>query len=137
MAEQWMTYAEVAEAMGVKVQAVQKRAKRNNWPKRIDNETGKAKIQIDLDALDIRGRTPSVHTPPQVHPETPIDQKRLTELEVKLEAAEVRISDLQERIGELKVDQQEKREIIEGLLEVLQDQSPPPSKGLFGWLLGR
>lgn len=121
MSEKWMTYAEVAQAMGVKVQAVQKRAKRKNWPKRIDNETGKAKVQIDLDALNIRRSTPAVHTPPQVHPETPVDQKRLTELEVKLEAAEVRIGDLKERIDELKVDQQEKREIIEGLLQVLQD----------------
>ena len=47
------------------------------------------------------------------------------------------VSVLEQRIGELKVDQQEKREIIEGLLQVLQDQSPPPSRGLFGWLLGR
>ena len=61
----------------------------------------------------------------------------MIQLEVKLDAAEVRIGDLKERIDELKVDQQEKREIIEGLLQVLQDKGPPPSRGLFSWLLGR
>jgi uncharacterized protein YlxW (UPF0749 family) len=58
-------------------------------------------------------------------------------LKVQLATWTEKSSQLQQRIGELKVDQQEKREIIEGLLQVLQDQSPPPSRGLFGWLLGR
>ena len=61
----------------------------------------------------------------------------VTDLKVQLAALTEKSSQLEQRIDELKVDQQEKREIIEGLLQVLQDQSSPPSKGLFPWLLGR
>ena len=67
---------------------------------------------------------------------TPSNEE-LTDLEVQLAALTEKSSQLEQRIDELKVDQKEKREIIEGLLQVLQDQSPPPSKGLFGWLPGR
>jgi hypothetical protein len=59
------------------------------------------------------------------------------DFKVQLATFTEKSSQLEQRIGELKVDQQEKREIIDGLQQVLQDQSPPPSKGLFGWLLGR
>lgn len=67
---------------------------------------------------------------------TPSNEE-LTDLEVQLAALTEKSSQLEQRIDELKVDQKEKREIIEGLLQVLKDQSPPPSKGLFGWLPGR
>ena len=69
-------------------------------------------------------------------PVTPSNEE-LTDLKVQPAALTEKSSQLEQRIDELKVDQQEKREIIEGLLQVLQDQSPPPSRGLFGWLLGR
>ena len=136
MAEQWMTYAEAAEALGVGVQAVQKRARRNNWSKRIDNESGKAKVLIDPEALGVRAGTTSSHVPPKEVPvpvQSEEDQQRLRELELgnatltaKLEATEGMVTELRRRIEELREDQKESREVIAGLLRVLEEEREPP-----------
>ena len=135
MAEQWMTYAEAAEALGVGVQAVQKRARRNNWSKRIDNETGKAKVLIDPEALGVRAGTTSSHVPPKDSPvpvQSEEDQQRLRELELgnatltaKLEATEGMVTELRGRIDELREDQKESREVIAGLLRLLEEERQP------------
>jgi ribosomal protein S15P/S13E len=137
MTEKWYTYPAAAEALGVKVQAVQKRVRRNGWAKRVNNETGQTEVQFDLEAVGRRAVQQVVRT--SSNTSTP-DAALIAEnnsLKVQLAALTEKSSQLEQRIDELKVDQKEKREIIEGLLQVLQDQSPPPSKGLFGWLLGR
>ena len=136
MAEQWMTYAEAAEALGVGVQAVQKRARRNNWSKRLDNETGKAKVLIDLEALGVRAGTTSSHVPAKDVPvpvQSEADQERLREMELmnatltaKLEATEGMVKELRERIEELRADHKEDREVIAGLLRVLEEDREPP-----------
>ena len=54
MSEKWYTYPAAAEALGVKVQAVQKRARRNGWGKRVNNETGLTEVQFDLEAVGRR-----------------------------------------------------------------------------------
>jgi len=145
MAEQWMTYAEAATALGVGVQAVQKRARRNNWSKRIDNETGKAKVLIDPEALGVRAGTTSSHVPAKetsVPVQSEEDQQRLRELELgnatltaKLEATEGMVTELRGRIEELREDQKESREVIAGLLKVLEAERQPPRSwwsSLFG-----
>ena len=145
MAEQWMTYAEAATALGVGVQAVQKRARRNNWSKRIDNESGKAKVLIDPEALGVRAGTTSSHVPAKetsVPVQSEEDQQRLRELELmnatltaKLEATEGMVSELRGRIEELREDHRESREVIAGLLRVLEEERPPPQSwwsSLFG-----
>lgn len=135
MAEQWMTYAEAATALGVGVQAVQKRARRNNWSKRIDNESGKAKVLIDPEALGVRAGTTSSHVPAKDSPvpvQSEEDQQRLRELELgnatltaKLEATEGMVSELRGRIEELREDHRESREVIAGLLKVLEAERQP------------
>ena len=145
MTEQWMTYAEAAKALGVGVQAVQKRARRNNWSKRIDNETGKAKVLIDPEALGVRAGTTSSHVPAKDSPvpvQSEEDQQRLRELELgnatltaKLEATEGMVTELRGRIEELREDQKESREVIAGLLKVLEAERQPPRSwwsSLFG-----
>ena len=136
MAEQRMTYAEAAEALGVGVQAVQKRARRNNWSKRLDNETGKAKVLIDPEALGIRAGTTSSRVPAKDVP-VPVQseegQERLREMELmnatltaKLEATEGMVRELKDRIEELRADHREGREVIAGLLRVLGEERQPP-----------
>jgi len=140
-----MTYAEAATALGVGVQAVQKRARRNNWSKRIDNETGKAKVLIDPEALGVRAGTTSSHVPAKetsVPVQSEEDQQRLRELELgnatltaKLEATEGMVTELRGRIEELREDQKESREVIAGLLKVLEAERQPPRSwwsSLFG-----
>ena len=136
MAEQWMTYAEAATALGVGVQAVQKRARRNNWSKRIDNESGKAKVLIDPEALGVRAGTTSSHVPAKDSPvpvQSEEDQQRLRELALgnatltaKLEATEGMVTELKGRIEELRQDHREDREVIAGLLRVLEEEREPP-----------
>ena len=131
-----MTYAEAAKALGVGVQAVQKRARRNNWSKRIDNESGKAKVLIDPEALGVRAGTTSSHVPAKDSPvpvQSEEDQQRLRELELgnatltaKLEATEGMVAELRGRIEELREDQKESREVISGLLKVLDAEREPP-----------
>lgn len=146
MAEQWMTYAEAATALGVGVQAVQKRARRNNWSKRIDNESGKAKVLIDPEALGVRAGTTSSHVPAKDSPvpvQSEEDQQRLRELELgnatltaKLEATEGMVSELRGRIEELREDHRESREVIAGLLKVLVDEEREPPRSWWSLLFG-
>ena len=126
MVEQWHSYQAVADALGVKVNSVRARRRRGNWQHRINNETGKAEVYVDLDVLvdrkgDVTPSTTTLHdgdvTPALVTP----SNEELTVLKVQLATLTEKSSQLEQRIDELKVDQQEKREIIEGLLQVLQE----------------
>ena len=140
MTEQWHSYQAVADALGVKVNSVRARRRRGNWQHRINNETGKAEVYVDLDVLvdrkgDVTPSTTTLHdgdvTPALVTP----SNEELTVLKVQLATLTEKSSQLEQRIDELKVDQQEKREIIEGLLQVLQDDRQPPRSwwsSLFG-----
>ena len=136
MTEQWHSYQAVADALGVKVNSVRARRRRGNWQHRINNETSKAEVYVDLDVLvDRKGDvTPSTTTlrtndvtPAPVIPSSEEDQQRLRELELmnatltaKLEATEATVGGLKERIEELRADHREDREVIARLLRVLE-----------------
>ena len=142
MVEQWHSYQAVADALGVKVNSVRARRRRGNWQHRINNETGKAEVYVDLDVLvDRKGDvTPSTTTlqdgdvtPARVAPSSEEDQQRLRELELgnatltaKLEATEGMVTELKGRIEELRQDHREDREVIAGLLRVLEEEREPP-----------
>jgi hypothetical protein len=151
MVEQWHSYQAVADALGVKVNSVRARRRRGNWQHRINNETGKAEVYVDLDVLvDRKGDvTPSTTTlrtgdvtPARVIPSSDEDQQRLRELELgnatltaKLEATEGMVSELRGRIEELREDQKESREVIAGLLRVLE-AGRQPSRSWWSSLFG-
>lgn len=142
MAEQWHSYQAVADALGVKVNSVRARRRRGNWQHRINNETGKAEVYVDLDVLvdrkgDVTPATTTLHdgdvTPVPVTSSNEEDQQRLRELELgnatltaKLEATEGMVTELRGRIAELRDDQKESREVIAGLLKVLNAEREPP-----------
>ena len=142
MTEQWHSYQAVADALGVKVNSVRARRRRGNWQHRINNETGKAEVYVDLDVLvdrkgDVTPATTTLHdgdvTPVPVIPSNEEDQQRLRELELgnatltaKLEATEGMVTELRGRIEELREDQKESREVIAGLLSLLEEEREPP-----------
>jgi len=151
MTEQWHSYQAVADALGVKVNSVRARRRRGNWQHRINNETSKAEVYVDLDVLvdrkgDVTPSTTTLHdgvvTSARVAPSSEEDQQRLRELELmnatltaKLEATEGMVSELRGRIEELREDHREDREVIAGLLRVLEEERPPPQSwwsSLFG-----
>lgn len=57
MTETWLTYAELAERLGTTPEAARAKANRGRWRKQLDN-TGKAKVLVDLDAQPPRTRSP-------------------------------------------------------------------------------
>jgi len=151
MTEQWHSYQAVADALGVKINSVRARRRRGNWHHRINNETGKAEVYVDLDVLvdrkgDVTPATTTLHdgdvTPTPVTPSNEEEQQRLRELELmnatltaKLEATEGMVSELKERIEEQRQDRKESREVIAGLLKVLEEEREPPRSfwsSLFG-----
>ena len=153
MTEDWHSYQAVAEALGVKVNSVRARRRRGNWQHRINNETGKAEVYVDLDVLvdrkgDVTPATTTLHggdvTPIPVTPSNEEDQQRLRELELgnatltaKLEATEGMVTELRGRIEELREDQKESREVIAGLLRVLEEEREPPRSWWYSIFGGR
>lgn len=117
MAEQWMTYKAVAEALGVQTQAVRKRQKHWGWPQRKSNETGLLEIKVDLDKLT------------EGKPESPEGTPNLAVLEAKIASLEAQVSLLRET-------SEEKSQTIDKLLHALTEAQKART-GFFAKLFGR
>jgi hypothetical protein len=59
MAEEWLTYSDLAERLGVSSEAARQKAIRQRWPRRTAND-GKAQVRVDVE--DVRA-TMSVRRP--------------------------------------------------------------------------
>lgn len=137
MAEQWHTYREVAQALGIQVQSVRKRRQRYGWQTRTNNQSGKTEVLVDLEILLDR-KDPD---------EAPVTEAKSDELvELKLELAtlternaqyETRIAEQVSRIEKLEADQGEKAEQIRTLLRMLEEGGSQRSSGWLARLLGR
>jgi hypothetical protein len=137
MAEQWHTYREVAQALGIQVQSVRKRRQRYGWQSRTNNQSGKTEVLVDLEILLDR-KDPD---------EAPVTEAKSDELvELKLELAtlternaqyETRIAEQVSRIEKLEADQGEKAEQIRTLLRMLEEGGSQRSSGWLARLLGR
>lgn len=100
-ADRWMTYADAAALLGVQIDSLRHRARREHWGKRLGNE-GKALVLVPLDTL-----------PPPVEPggdaPTPTSAMRPAR---RLDGREddqtaqylARIAELERRVGELGAD---------------------------------
>ena len=146
MTEQWLTYSEVAEALGIQVQSVRKRRQRFGWQSRTDNQTGKTEVLVDLDALRKRKpEKPELKAPPALPPAQPDElvqakveiatlEERNRNLEEKVSDQQSRIEDQQKRIEKLEASQ---AEMTDRLVTILEKEATQPRTGLFGRLLGR
>ena len=136
MTEQWLTYSEVAEALGIQVQSVRKRRQRFGWQSRTDNQTGRTEVLVDLDAM--RKRKPSQ---PKPEPETPQQPDELVQAKVEIATLEERnrnleekVSDQQQRIEKLEASQ---AEMTDRLVTILEKEATQPRTGFLSRLLGR
>lgn len=137
MTEQWHTYREVAQALGIQVQSVRKRRQRYGWQSRTNNQSGKTEVLVDLEILLDRKDSD----------EAPVTEAKSDELvELKLELAtlternaqyETRIAEQVSRIEKLEADQGEKAEQIRTLLRMLEEGGSQRSSGWLARLLGR
>ena len=132
MTEQWLTYSEVAEALGIQVQSVRKRRQRYGWQSRTDNQTGRTEVLVDLDAL--RKRKPSQPKPeappPAAQPDELVQAKvEIATLEERNRNLEERVSEQQGRIEKLEASQ---AEMTDRLINILEKEATQPRTGFFG-----
>lgn len=104
-ADRWMTYADAAALLGVQVDSLRHRARREHWGKRMGNE-GKALVLVPLDTVPPPGEPlgelggdasagPVSHRPAR----RPDDRE-----EDRVAAHLARIAELERRVGELGAD---------------------------------
>lgn len=136
MTEQWLTYSEVAEALGIQVQSVRKRRQRYGWQSRTDNQTGRTEVLVDLDVM--RKRKPSQskpEAPPAAQPDELVQAKvEIATLEERNRNLEERVSEQQGRIEKLEASQ---AEMTDRLINILEKEATQPRTGFLGRLLGR
>jgi len=145
MTEQWHSYQEVADALGVQLQAVYKRRKRGGWQQRVDNKTGEKQVLVDIDALlgrrlsvpnrDI-AKTGTVQEDVHVqgHSQEALDAAvKIAELGAKLEASELRNADLQKQLGKSDEQLREAMDLLRAMIERDEKQTEQP-RGFWAWL---
>jgi hypothetical protein len=47
----WMTYVELADLLGIQLEAAKRRAARAKWPHQLHNEDGRARVLVPLNAF--------------------------------------------------------------------------------------
>jgi len=98
-ADRWLTYADAAALLGMTVDSLRHRARRDHWGKRISNE-GKALVLVPLDAV----RIPAGGAPGETAGDPPASRPA-TRPEPDLVAVYVaRIAELERRIADLRTD---------------------------------
>ena len=136
MTEQWHTYSEVAEALGIQVQSVRKRRQRYGWQSRTDNQTGRTEVLVDLDVM--RKRKPSQSKPEL---ETPAQPDELVQAKVEIATLEERNRNLEERVseqqGRIEKLEASQAEMTDRLINILEKEATQPRTGFLGRLLGR
>jgi len=132
MADKWLTYSEVAEALGIQVQSVRKRRQRFGWQSRTDNQTGKTEVLVDLDALRKRKpEKPELKAPPDELVQAKVEIATLEERNRNLEE---KVSDQQQRIEKLEASQ---AEMTDRLINILEKEVTQPRTSFLSRLLGR
>lgn len=107
MSTEWLTYAEAADSLGIKVESVKRQARAKKWGRRIMND-GVAQIAIPTDRLpDDRSDNPPDRPAPDQTPE----------LSARLAAAEVRAEMAERRANEIAEDRDRWRGMAERLSE--------------------
>src|ERR671926_511658 len=105
MAEQWLSYAELGERLGVSADAARCRASRLRLRRQIGND-GKARVAVDLDEIELNPpKTPTRSSgghPVMIAPDDHLDEGWLPDLKELLANAEAtaereRAERLQER----------------------------------------
>ncbi|WP_215751369.1 MULTISPECIES: hypothetical protein [unclassified Gluconobacter] len=136
-----LSYAELAERLGVSKEAAKSRVRRAGWLRVVDN-TGIARFSVPKDIFD----TPNRHDADTVADDTPdtppapqadmgatlaaIEALReaLTRAEAARSEADMRSLDLAEQVGRLKAERDAARAEIEELRRVPEPETPPTPK---------
>lgn len=113
-ADRWLTYADAATVLGIGVDSLRHKARREHWGKRMGNE-GKALVLVPADAMPPPGETAG--DPPGIPTASPPPPRPAKQPASQAEDQVVRhlahIADLERRIGELRSDLDASRQDVE------------------------
>lgn len=139
MTEIWLTYADAAERLGIKVDSVKRRARARRWHRRTRND-GIVEISIPTDALTDRRPDYTPDNPDLIRPPDPPSNSLLEALDllrkVEAEAAshKARADALADQVADLRTDR-------DRLMSVIEEQSrtarPVVTVGFFERLFRR
>lgn len=106
MSEEWLTYAEAAEHLGIKVESVKKRAQRRLWRRRTGND-GRTRVLLPTDSpAPIPADIPTTLPPDSPPVSVPDDTRE------RLAAAETEVRLLRERVADLTADRDAMRDAL-------------------------
>lgn len=111
MAENWLTYRDLSEKLGIKVHSARMRAKRNGWPTRVRND-GVAETLVNLDDLPPKQLKPSKAKKEKAPAIEPSDQ---------IKALESHVQDLQGQVANKDQQIADSSKTIERLQDQISD----------------
>lgn len=106
MSEEWLTYVEAAERLGIKVESVKKRAQRKLWKRSTGND-GRTRILLPVSS------PPPIpaHIPPTIPPNSP-PVSVPDDTRERLASAETEVRLLRERVADLTADRDAMRDAL-------------------------
>jgi len=136
-----LSYAELAERLGVSKEAAKSRARRAGWPRVVDN-TGIARFSVPQDIFDtpdrhqvdtMRDDTSDIPPAPQADTDVTLAviealRDALTRAEAARSEADKRSLELAEQVGCLKAERDAARAEIEELRQVRDTETPQTPK---------
>ena len=99
--DRWLTYADAAALLGMTVDSLRHKARRDCWGKRLGNE-GKALVLVPLDAVPPPGEAPG--DPPGDAPSSRPARRQDPHQDDQVAHHLARIAELERRVGELGAD---------------------------------
>lgn len=137
MTEVWLTYADAAERLNVKLDSVKRRARSRRWNRRTRND-GIVEVGVPTDALPDRRPDNPPDYPDTIRPTDPPSNLLLETMELlrktEAEAAshKARADALADQVADLRTDKDRLMSIIEG-----QSRPTRPIVGFFERFFGR
>lgn len=143
MAEEiWLTYAEAAEMLGIKLDSVKRRARGRKWPRMVGND-GRCRIQLPAEENRAAGRAAARSDDSPIPPDFPSPASALLErvsvAEIRAAVAEARADGLSQRLTEAKAALDDAKTERDRLLAIIERQSSEirPAVGFIERLFGR
>lgn len=116
MDAEWLTYAEAAQRLGIKIDSVKRRARSRRWPRRTSN-TGVVQVEIPADVLPDASADVRSDTLPDNHPPIRADDPPPS-AHAEAEAQRARADALAEQVKDLRTER-------DRLLTIIENQSRP------------
>lgn len=124
--ENWLTYAEAADVLGIKLDSVKRRARGRKWPRIVGND-GRCRIQLPAEENRAASRAAARSDDSPIPPDFPSPESalldRVSAAEIRAAVAEARADGLSERLTEVKAALDDAKIERDRLLTIIEQQS--------------